>query len=81
MMLVFDISPDCNAETLIRARVMKRTITEIYVEVEEIVEMRLAGTKRTGSPDAPATIEQFVCPHCGRAIHRIEKLETEELKK
>jgi len=60
---------------------MKRTITEIYVEVEETLEMRSLKSKKADRQNAPPTIEQFVCPHCGRTIQQIEKLQIGESKK
>jgi len=60
---------------------MKRTITEIYVEVEETVQISSIGVKKDRSPDAPVTIEQFVCPHCGKTIQQMEKLQIGESKK
>ncbi len=66
-----DISPDCNAERLIQAsRKMKRTITEILIEVEETVAVRLNKQNFPAVEDdiRETTDELIVCPFCEQAF-------------
>ncbi len=77
MILAFDVSTDCNAERLIQSsKKMKRTITEIIVEVEETMALRL---KKQNSPaseieNRETTDEPAACPFCGQALLEIKKL-------
>lgn len=45
---------------------MKRTITEIYIEVEETVAVRLSEQKTQTAADVDG--EKTVCPQCGQTI-------------
>lgn len=55
---------------------MKRTITEILVEVEETVAVR---TSEKHSPEEHETADEIlICPHCGKAIHKSKDSENKE---
>jgi hypothetical protein len=61
---------------------MKRTITEIIVEVEETLLVRQTEKNAGGTQEASPTEEIMICPHCGEAIYKSEKSEkSENLKK
>ncbi len=57
---------------------MKRTTTEILIEVEETVRLR---RKKQSAADegklSAATLEAIVCPFCGGAFSRAENLENQ----
>ena len=75
-----DISPDCNAERLIHAsRKMKRTTTEILIEVEETVAVRMTEKSlNTEIKSDQLTNEYMACPFCGQPILNIEELKQEK---
>ncbi len=62
---------------------MKRTITEILVEVEETIRVRKI--KRNAADEEKhnvTTVDAIVCPFCGRAFSPAENLEKQnELEK
>jgi hypothetical protein len=58
-------------------RQMKRTITEIIVEVEETLLVRHT-EKTADSTEASPTKETLICPNCGQAIYKSE--DSENLK-
>ncbi|MGI8639671.1 MAG: hypothetical protein ACR2MG_06925 [Pyrinomonadaceae bacterium] len=77
MMLVFDNSSAKFKRILTPNRndkQMKRTITEIFVEVEETFVVRQK-EKNTGEVGFPQTDELLICSHCGQEITKLENLE------
>ena len=46
---------------------MKRTTTEIFIEVEETVAFKMTEQSATRN-DRERQIELIICPHCGNAI-------------
>jgi len=56
---------------------MKRTITEIIVEVEETLLVRHTEKTADGA-DFSTTKETLICPNCGQAIYKSE--DSENLK-
>ncbi|HEX9930055.1 MAG TPA: hypothetical protein VGB02_16095 [Pyrinomonadaceae bacterium] len=59
---------------------MKRTITEIFIEVEETVAVRQTG-KLAAENELRPTNESAICPHCGQAIPENKNLQQEEENK
>ena len=59
---------------------MKRTITEIFIEVEETVAVRQTGKLAAENELRPAN-ESAICPHCGQAIPENKNLQQEEENK
>ena len=59
---------------------MKRTITEIFIEVEETVTVRQTG-KLVAENELQPTNETAICPHCGQAIPENKNLQQEEENK
>ena len=59
---------------------MKRTITEIIVEVEETVAVRVNEKSAAADESAPSRLkdEHPICPACGQPVGRIIELEKEE---
>ena len=57
---------------------MKRTITEIIVEVEETLIVRQTEKNAGSAEEASPTEEIIICPHCGQAIYKSEKSENLE---
>ena len=60
---------------------MKRTITEIFIEVEETVAVRLSEQKNLAR--AADDDEETICPQCGQVIRKdneksIERRETDD---
>lgn len=58
---------------------MKRTITEILIEVEETVLVRQK-EKTEGGGDRSRQKEIQICPHCGHPVPGSERLERGEEK-
>ena len=61
---------------------MKRTITEIFVEVEETVAVRM--TEKSSDTEIKSeqlTNEYSACPFCGRTINKIIEIGKGELNK
>jgi len=56
---------------------MKQTITEIFVEVEEMILVRQTGKKAADENALPGKDIQ-ICPHCGEAIDQRELLKSGE---
>lgn len=57
---------------------MKQTITEIFIEVEEIIEVKFAARKKTSveeTENSKSVIE--ICPHCHRAIFELTAIEND----
>jgi hypothetical protein len=46
---------------------MKRTTTEIFIEVEETVAFKMTELS-SNKNDCERQIELIICPHCGNAI-------------
>ncbi|HEX8568128.1 MAG TPA: hypothetical protein VF648_20985 [Pyrinomonadaceae bacterium] len=59
---------------------MKRTITEIFIEVEETVAVRQTGKLAAENELRPVN-ETAICPHCGQAIPENKNLQQEEENK
>jgi hypothetical protein len=61
---------------------VKRTITEILVEVEETVCVQRTKQSATdeGKHNAVAAVEAIVCPFCGGAFSTAENLENQNEK-
>jgi len=71
MLLAGLISPDCNVESLIQtSKKMKRTVTEILIEVEETVALHLREQKSPAVENDiwETTGEQIICPFCERTF-------------
>ena len=59
---------------------MKRTITEIFIEVEETIAVRQTGKLAAENELRPAN-ESAICPHCGQIIPENKNLQQEEENK
>jgi hypothetical protein len=59
---------------------MKRTITEIFIEVEETVAVRQTGKLAAENELRPMN-ETAICPHCGQTMHDNKNLQQEEENK
>ncbi|HEX8267530.1 MAG TPA: hypothetical protein VF596_19170 [Pyrinomonadaceae bacterium] len=59
---------------------MKRTITEIFIEVEETVAVRQTGKLAAENELRPVN-ETAICQHCGQAIPENKNLRQEEENK
>ena len=60
---------------------MKRTRTEIFIEVEETIAVRLAENTSTGRTDNnDSEPEQGICPQCGQETSKVKKLEIRSKK-
>jgi len=59
---------------------MKRTVTEILIEVEETVQVRRTKQSATdvGKSNAVA-VDAIVCPFCGGAFSMAENLENQNM--
>jgi uncharacterized protein (TIGR02246 family) len=60
---------------------MKRTITEIIVEVEETLLMRQTEKNAGSTEETSPTEEIMICPHCGEAIYKKEKINMKNITK
>ena len=56
---------------------MKRTITEIFIEVEETIAVRQTGKLAAENELRPVN-ETAICPHCGQAIPENKNLQQQE---
>lgn len=58
---------------------MKRTTTEILIEVEETVQMRKTKQQSTADEEKikPAMVETIVCPFCASAFSMAENSENQ----
>jgi len=55
---------------------MKRTRTEIFIEVEETIAVRLSENTSTGRTAHIHSDEgQVICPQCGQEIRNVKKQE------
>jgi hypothetical protein len=60
---------------------MKRTITEIIVEVEETVAVSRSKQNSKAGGNETTTNEQTVCPCCGQALPETKKLNSKKRNK
>lgn len=66
---------NCNAERSIQSsRKMKRTITEIIVEVEETIAVSRAKQNSKAAENETTSNEQSICSHCGQILPETKKL-------
>lgn len=55
---------------------MKQTTTEIFIEVEETIQVK-RGRREKSSSEAETNQVIEICPHCGQAIFERETIEIE----
>ncbi len=60
---------------------MKRTITEIFIEVEETVAIRQTAQAADVANEAQPANEPIVCPSCGQTMPDNKNLQQEEKDK
>lgn len=58
----------CRDEREVLKNRMKRTTTEIFIEVEETIEVKSARRRQPAAEEAEAKPVIEICPHCHRAI-------------
>ncbi len=60
---------------------MKRTITEIFIEVEETIAIRQTAKIADAENELRPMNETAICPHCGQTIPENKNLQHEEENK
>lgn len=60
---------------------MKRTITEIFIEVEETVAVRQTGKLVAAENELRPMNETAICPHCGQTMIENKNVQQEEENK
>jgi hypothetical protein len=63
------------------SRQMKRTITEIFIEVEETIAVRQTARIADSENELRPMNETAICPHCGQTIPKNKNLQQEEENK